>query len=421
MNWTPIRRSKREAKRAADLSGMAIPPNSAATLATWAGSTLVTEQSALRSSAVWAALRLRANLISSMPLDGFKYLDLPSGRVQVEIALPRVTWVSGGIPIDWAEAIYATQVDLDRSGNALGVVTEKNGLGLPSRIELVPLNEWTIRPRRDASASPVKGPIEYVVAGQRLDPEDVWHERQYVVPGLAVGLSPVAYAAYSVAGFLSAQKFALDWFGNSAMPAVTLRNVERAIPPDVAEEAKSRYMRSTTPGGVFVVGNDWELSPISAASVQDQYVELMKFGIPDIARFFDVPADLIDGSIPGSSITYANIAQRFTHLNVVNIGPAVARRERALSRLASGSRFVKLNRDALLAMDPASRVDVQVKQSTARLRAPSELRALDNLPPLTPAQLAEMSAVWGPPKSAPAAGEGDKPADDKDKPDEEKV
>jgi HK97 family phage portal protein len=397
VRWTPIRRSKRGLQ-----ARSAIPPiplNSAAGR-TMAGSVMVSEQTALRSSAVWAALRLRANLISSMPVDAYRKLNLPSGPVQVEVALPNVVWSSGGIDIDWAEAIYATQVDLDRSGNALGVITDRNALGLPSRIELVGLNDWSIRPTRPSAQVPDLGPVEYVVAGRVVEPENIWHERQYVVPGLPVGLSPVAYAAYSIGGFLSAQNFALDWFGNSAMPAVVLHNTERAIPPEVAEEAKSRYQRSTTPGGVFVVGNDWELKPINAAAVQDQYVELMKFGIPDIARFFDVPADLIDGSIPGSSITYANIAQRFTHLNVVNIGPAVTRRERALSRLAAGKSFIKLNRDAMLAMDPASRTTMNVKLGMARLRTPSELRALDNLAPFTPADLSEIESVWGPPQSA---------------------
>jgi HK97 family phage portal protein len=397
VRWTPIRRSKRGPEVRSAIPP--IPLNSAAGR-TMAGSVMVSEQTALRSSAVWAALRLRANLISSMPVDAYRKLNLPSGPVQVEVALPNVVWSSGGIDIDWAEAIYATQVDLDRSGNALGVITDRNALGLPSRIELVGLNDWSIRPTRPSAQVPDLGPIEYVVAGRVVEPENIWHERQYVVPGLPVGLSPVAYAAYSIGGFLSAQNFALDWFGNSAMPAVVLHNTERAIPPEVAEEAKSRYQRSTTPGGVFVVGNDWELKPINAAAVQDQYVELMKFGIPDIARFFDVPADLIDGSIPGSSITYANIAQRFTHLNVVNIGPAVTRRERALSRLAAGKSFIKLNRDAMLAMDPASRTTMNVKLGMARLRTPSELRALDNLAPFTPADLSEIESVWGPPQSA---------------------
>lgn len=390
MRWTPLRRAKRQT-----FAVPPIPPNSG--YGRIAGSVTVTQDSALRSSAVWAALRLRANLISSMPVDCFRKVDIGTASVQVEMPGPDVVWSSGGLEIDQAEAIYATQFDLDRAGNVLGVITEKNALGLPSRIELVALSDWSLRPRRAAAQVPDLGSVEYVVGGQVLDPGQVWHERQYVVPGLAVGLSPIAYAAYSVGGFLSAQRFALDWFGNSAMPAVTLQNTMREIPPDVAEEAKARYQRSTQPGGVFVVGNDWELKPMNAVAAGDQYIEMMKFGVPDIARFFDVPADLIDGANPSSSITYANIVQRFTHLSVVSVGPAVTRRERAWSKLVPGDRFVKFNRDALLAMDPKTRTEVFVQLATARLRTPDELRALDNLEPLTDADITAMEKVWGGP------------------------
>jgi hypothetical protein len=361
-----------------------------------------------------------------MPIDCFRKVELGTATVQVEMPGPAVIWTSGGVEIDQAEAVYATQFDLDRAGNALGIITEKNALGIPSRIELVSLSDWAIRPRRPSAQVPEMGPIEYVVAGQVLDPEQVWHERQYVVPGLAVGLSPIAYAAYSVGGFLSAQRFALDWFGNSAMPAVTLQNTERAIPPEVAEEAKARYQRSTQPGGVFVVGNDWELKPMNAVGAGQEYIELMKFGVPDIARFFDVPADLIDGANPSSSITYANIVQRFTHLSVVSVGPAVTRRERAWSKLVPGDRFVKFNRDALLAMDPKTRTEMFVQLAIARLRTPDELRALDNLEPLTDADVTAMEKVWGgpaksigtlipPPPAEPDQGGSEPPVDNSPK------
>jgi hypothetical protein len=85
----------------------------------------ITNESALRASAVWAALRLRANLVSTMPLDAYRKV----GGVQVEVSLPAVEWRSGGQTIGWGEALYATQFDLDRAGNAFGVITQKNALG----------------------------------------------------------------------------------------------------------------------------------------------------------------------------------------------------------------------------------------------------------------------------------------------------
>lgn len=352
------------------------------------GSVRVSNETALRHSAVWACLRLRADLVSTMPVDLYRKVD----GVRVEVAKPPVLVTpDGSHGVD--EWLYATQFDLDRAGNAFGLITARDGMGFPARIELLSLGEVGLSCR--------DGVLSYRVAGKTVPTADVWHERQYVVPGLAVGLSPIAYAAYSIGSYLSAQEFALDWFGNSATPALQLRNTEKALPGPQAEEVKARAQAAMTPGGLFVSGKDWELNPVSAVGAQAQYVELMQFGVPDIARFFGVPADLIDSGASGSSITYANITQRNLQFLIMHLGPAVTRRENALTKLTPQPRYVKLNRSALLAMDPATRATTLKTQLDSRQITPSEARAVEDRPPLTPTDLAEFDAVYGSPRVPP--------------------
>ena len=57
--------------------------------------------------------------------------------------------------------------------------------------------------------------------------------------------------------------------------------------------------------------------------------------------------------------------------------------------------FAKLNRAAFLAMDPAAAADLMKVQVDARLRAPSELRALEDREPYTDEQLAEFDRLFG--------------------------
>jgi HK97 family phage portal protein len=346
----------------------------------------------MRASAVWAALRLRSDLVSTMPVDAFRDVD----GVRVQVKLPPVEWRNAGHAIGWGEALAATQFDLDRCGNAFGVITQKNALGLPSRIELVGFAEVGLMP-------PKQGETEwrYRIGADEVAAANVWHERQYVVPGLALGLSPVAYAAYSIGAYLSAQEFAVSWFGNSATPAAVLRNKERTIPPEAAAETKSRYMASVQPGSVFVTGVDWELTPLQAAANSDAYVELMQYGVPDIARFFGVPADLIDGQTPGGSITYASITQRNLQLLIMHLGPAITRRENALSSLMSTPRYIKLNRSALLAMDPEARARKMKIEIDSRTLAPSEARAIEDRAPFTESQLAEFDRLFGAARTTP--------------------
>ena len=64
-------------------------------------------------------------------------------------------------------------------------------------------------------------------------------------------------------------------------------------------------------------------------------------------------------------------------------------------------RMVRLNQDALLRLDPQTRQQVLREDVAAKLRTYSEARALMNLPPLTPADMAEFQAVN--PAALPAA------------------
>lgn len=384
------------AQRFQDMS--AIPPNSQVGR-TLVGGRGVTADTALRSSAVWAALRLRANLISTLPVDSYRMRD----GVRVTIDPPKVTFINAGSEIPWNEFLYATQMDLDRSGNAFGVITQRNGANLPSRIELVNLGDVTCSPRHTGVGYDSSDYI-WRIGGIEYDYADLWHERQYVVSGMPMGLNAIAYAAYAVGSYLTAQDFAIKWFGNDALPAAILKNEEEVVPKKVADAAKAQYQASMTPGGVFVTGRDWSLSPMNAATNSNQYIETMQYGIPDIARYMDVPADLIDGGISGSSVTYANVTQRFLQLLVVHLGPSITRRELALSGLSAAPRFLKLNRKALLAMDPLTQAQLLGLEITNRYTTPDEARALNDKAPLTPEQIGQFSDLFGdknPPPTAP--------------------
>jgi HK97 family phage portal protein len=378
-----------------------IPPRTA----TKAGIVSVTGDMALRHSAVWACLRLRADHVSTMPVDCYRTID----GVQIEVPKPPVLVTPGGERVGIQEWLYSSQVDLDRSGNCFGIITERSGfgsgtgsgVGLPARINLVPSSEVAIRIKA--------GEIDfYRIGGEKYAPDEVWHEKQYTVPGLHVGLSPVAYAAWSIGEYLSIQSFALDWFGNGSVPSAHLRNTAKTLKQNEAETIKARFKAAVANHDLFVTGNDYEYQMIQADQAGSSWLEAKGATNADIARFFNCPADLIDAAVQAAgSITYQNITQRNLQFLVMNLGPTVARREHALSGLLAQPRFVKLNATALLRMDPQARAATNAALIASRQRTPSEVREKDDLPPLTEAQLAEFDRLFGPPKTSLApAGAG---------------
>jgi HK97 family phage portal protein len=355
----------------------------------------VTADSALRHSAVWACLRIRADLMSTFPLDVYRRVPGAPGG-QVEVPRPPVLVAPGGERWDYQDWMYATQFDLDRAGNTFGLITERNALNLPARIDLQALSDVTVVQKRDT------GEIRYRIGKTEYTPDQVWHERQYVVAGLPVGLSPVAHAALSISEYLSAQAFALDWFGAGGVPKARLKNTAKTITPTEADAVKDRYSETVQHGELFVTGKDWEYDMIQAEQAGMEWLEGRKFGLADVARFLGCPADMIEAAVSaGGTITYQNIANKNLQFLIMHLGPAVARREKNLNKLLPAPRFVKLNTDALLRMDPETRARTIRARIDARTLTPNEARELYDQPPLTPEQEQEFARLFGAPRSAP--------------------
>jgi len=351
----------------------------------------VSAEEAMRHSAVWACLRLRADLVSTSPVDCFRDV---AGRA-IEVPTPPVLVTPGGSRVDIVEWLYSSQVDLDRFGNSFGLITARDGNGLPARIDLLPGEQVTVRTKNGEIT-------EYKVEGKTYDPMMIWHEKQYTVAGVPVGLAPLAAAALSVGTYLSAQEFARDWFSGRTIPGAWLKNTKKTLTNTESDAVKDRYKSSVQTGDPFVTGSDWDYTMSEVKASETEFINMMNYGGEDICRFLGVPADMIDCDTKSGSITYANITQRNLQLLIVNLGPAITRRERALSNLLPRPRYVKLNTDAVvLRMDPRSRAEYNQILLESRQRAPSEVREKDDLPPFTPEQIAEINALLAPAKQLP--------------------
>lgn len=345
------------------------------------GAARPTRDQALRNSAVWACLHLRADLTSLMPTDVFRRVD----GMQVEQTKPAALLAPGGDECLWSEWIYSTQVDLDGSGNTVGIILERDGAGLPKVIELANIDEVSFIGKGSRLAKVRIGAVEY-------DRKDIWHEKQFTRSGLPVGLSPIANAAWTLAGYLSAQEFARDWFSNSTVPGGHLKNTSKTLNKAEAAAIKENFKASVQSGDIWVSGNDWEYSMLSAKASESAFIELMDASHSDICRYLNVPGNMIDVPTKGSAVTYANLTQDNLRLLTLNLNGALRRREEAISyRLLPQPRYMKFNRGALLEMDLAARYAAYKVAIDGRFMVPSEARELENRAPFTPEQLAEFA------------------------------
>ncbi|MFE4469546.1 phage portal protein [Leifsonia sp. NPDC056824] len=349
------------------------------------GAVQVSADTALRASAVWAAVRLRADVLSTLPVHVLRKV----GDMDVEVPAPPVILNPGGDEVGMNEFLYSTQVDLDRIGNTYGIISELDALGKPRRVDLVDANTVVVL------IDKTTGDYTYRIGGKPYTKDQVWHERQFTVSGMVMGLSPIMYAAWTIGQYQSAVDFGLDWFANGGtVPGGILKNSARTLGAGVAEAAKRKFKESVRGRDLFVTGNDWEYSTVNVAQNESQFLDTQKLTSTDIARFFGVPADMIDVAPVGKqALTYANVTQRNLQFLIMNLGPALVRREVALSKWLPAPRFVKFDTDHLLRMDPDTRNDMLLAQVAGMIRTPSEVRAKDNLPPFTPAQIEEFKQL----------------------------
>jgi HK97 family phage portal protein len=368
------------------------------------GAVDVNADTALRNSAVWACVRLRADHVSTLPIDVFRDVD----GIAVEVPKPPVFLNPGGDEWPWHDWVWASQSDLDRTGNAVGLIEERNALNLPAVIRLV--NTRSVSVRYLANSRDYK----WLIEGKEYLPSQVWHERQHPVSGMVLGLSPVAYAAWTVGEAMSMQEFALKWFGAGGVPRARLKNTAQQIEPEDAQAIKDLWSATVTGGDLFVTGSDWEYDLMQAETAGMEWLEGRKASVPEIARFFNCPSDMIDGAAQTGSgtVNYQNITQKNLQFLIHHLGPSVIRREKTWStRLLPQPRYVKANGDALLRMDPESREKIIRSQLESHQLTPTEARALNNRAPFTPAEAAESLKFFPAKGSAPAAKPAANPND----------
>lgn len=358
----------------------------------------VTFDRALTLPAVWACVRLRADLVSSMPVDAFR--RKPDGT-QVEIPKPLILTTPGGNRVDLCEWLYQGQMALDLRGNNVGLIVDRDSLSLPRQIELV--HPDAVAVRRNAKT----GLVEYRIGGTTYPSSDVWHERANTVPGRLTGLSPIAFAATAIGVALSSEKFGADWFADGAHPSAVLASDKDLNDPSgsKARLVKDRFMAALQgTREPVVLGMGLKYQAIQVNPNESQFLDTMRWGVQQVARLFGVPPELIGGD-SGSSMTYANVEQRSLDFLTYGLGPTLARRERALSTLLPRPQYAKFNAAALLRTDLKTRFSAYQIAIGSKFMHPDEARAFEDWAPLSDDQKADLASAPAAPQPVPVSME----------------
>lgn len=344
----------------------------------------VTATSAMRVSAVFAAVRLIAGAIASLPVH--VYRRTATGRERVDDPL---WWLLNEQPC----AQFAAASHWERSasyqllrGDAYTLI-ERSASGAPR--QFIPL-KW-----EDVTVRVEDGRIKYYIGGTlniKRDQDDVLHFPGFGFDG-EKGMSVIQWAARNAAGTAMAMdEYSGRFFAGGAHPSIVLKAPGKMSPDQIGTLQQafiSKYSGAQNAHRLpLVLTEGLAAENLSLSAEDSQLLEARKFQVIDIARAFGVPPHMI-GETSASTSWGSGIEAMSRGFVTYTLQPHLIRIEQELNRklFRTAGRFVEFNRDALLEGDSKA----QAEYFRAALGGPGtgqgwmtvdDIRRLKNLPPM---------------------------------------
>lgn len=344
----------------------------------------VNESTAMRCTAVYAAVRILAETIASLPLPVYRRLpgggkerahDHPLYRILHDQANEEMT------SFVWRETLMG---HLALWGNAYSEI-ERNQAG-----EVIGL--WPLRPDRTwPERDPKSGKLVYKTLlpdgkGVVLPADRVLH-----IPGLSfdglVGYSPIRLAREAIGLALAAEEFGARFFANDARPGGVLEH-----PGKLSQEAHERLRKSweemhqglSKKHRIAILEEGMKFHEVSIPPEDAQFLETRKFQVTEIARIFRIPPHLL-GDLERA--TFSNIEHQSIEFVVHTIRPWLVRWEQAINtKLFSEAErrvyFAEFLVDGLLRGDIESRYRAYAIGRQNGWLSANDIRELENMNPI---------------------------------------
>jgi HK97 family phage portal protein len=331
----------------------------------------VTADRAMRLSTIFGCTRLLSDSVATLPLHAFRGDDrLPE--------LPPLLRRPSADFRELHEWLWAIMQSLCLRGNAYGIITARSGAGLlPAQVDLVSPDAMAVtrEPDGDGTVRTV-----YRLAGVEQDPADVWHVRAFPQAGSPLGLSPIGAAREAIGLGLAAEKYGGKFFGDSAVPSGYLHSDQHVGTKD-AEDIRARWDARYQGRRRTAVLGGFKFVPVTINPDEAQFVQTQKFNVSTICRFYGIPPEMLGGETAGHE-AYSSPEMRSTDYLRFTLAPWTSKLEKAISRLLPRATTVKFNPGGFLRPTLKERYEAHESGIRAGWLRRSEVRALEDLPPI---------------------------------------
>ncbi len=346
----------------------------------------VTEQSSLKSTAVWACVRLLSETVASLPLPVYRRQS-PRGKDRA-IDHPLYTLLHDAPNPEMTSYTFREmlQAHLVTWGNCYAEIdygADGYGTGYPKAL-------WPLLPSQ-MQVERVKGQIVYEYTLPDGKQMTIPNYRVLHIPGLGynglVGYSPIRMAKEAIGLSLATEEFGARFFGNGSSFGGFLEH-----PAKLSDEAQKRLLKSFEEKhqglsnahrlAILEEGMKYHSSGIPPEDAQ--FLETRQFQVSEIARFFHIPPHMI-GDL--SKATFSNIEHQTIEFVVYTLRPWLVRWEQVLNRklLTESERkqfFIEFLVDGLLRGDSLSRGAFYKEMFMMGSMSPNDIREKENMNPI---------------------------------------
>jgi HK97 family phage portal protein len=340
----------------------------------------VDADTALTINAVFSAVSLYADSVSTLPLDAFIRRDgelypfRQGGGAPAWVQNPDVDFI--GYTAFYSAVITSVMLD----GNAF-VRVYSNGSG--EVVNLVVLNPTDITVKRNAL-----GRLTFTITStkEELSSENIIHVVDILKPGAVRGTSRVDALKENLALAKALESFTATFFGSGVNMAGIIE-VPQALTQDQAEQLAAGVdrrhggWRRSAKTGVLTGGAQWKSTGIDPDKAG--LIEQRKFAVLDVCRAFSIPPYLL--GVTDGGMSYSSVEQQGLQFVAMSLRPLVAKIENAFSKLMSRTpggetAFIRFNMDALVRADLSARTQAYASALQSGWMGINDVRRKENLP-----------------------------------------
>jgi HK97 family phage portal protein len=339
--------------------------------------TVVNPETVFRVNAIFSAVSLISDTISTLPVDS--YIRRDGARFAFR---PRPAWVQQPDVDTTKEAFYGSLiVSMLLDGNGF-VRVFRDGAGRV--VNMTVLNPAKVEIRKDKV-----GGVTYVYEGEGkpLNKNELMHIPDVVRPGETRGISRVTALKDNFGLALALESYAARFFGQGASTQGIIEFPGNLSPEQAKQlvdgfDARHKGFRKSHKTGVLSGGAKYVNT--SVENDKAQFIDSRRMAVEDVARAFNIPPHLL--GLPGTN-TYSSVEQNNIAFVTHTLRPIVQKLESAFTPLmvnepGGTTAFIKFTLDGLLRGDANSRFTAYSTGLQAGYLTINDIRRLEDLPPV---------------------------------------